>query len=150
MPEPGEYSLAKAERQGAGPTPGEGAMREKFTNASKAASYVGSGLAAAFPDANAEVVQLVRSRSRSVSCKVKDIGPVLQRMCERFRAATVEYHPDNEYGFVAEIRAHREQSRTSSFRKPKNRRSRVLVLLTRVNGKEILVGSIGHSDRPEE
>ena len=125
-------------------------MHEKFTNASKAASYVGSGLAAAFPDANAEVVQLVRNRSHSVSCKVKDIGPILQKMCERFPAATVEYHPDNEYGFVAEIRAHREQSRRSAFRKPKNRRSRVLVLLTRVNGKEILVGSTVHPSEFDE
>lgn len=142
--------MAKADCQCTGPTPGEGAMHEKFTDAPKAASYVGSGLASAFPDAHVEVVQLVRNRSRTVSCKVEDIDLVLQKMCERFPAATVEYHPENEYGFAAEIRAHREHSRTSTFRKPKNRRSRVLVLLTRVNGKEILLGSSVHSDRPEE
>ena len=101
-------------------------MHEKFTDGSRAASYVVSGLVSAFPDANAEVVQLVRNHSRSVSCKVKDIGPILQKMCSRFPAATVDYHPDNEYGFVAEIRAHGEQSRKSAFRKPKSRRSRVL------------------------
>lgn len=125
-------------------------MREKFTDAAIAASYVASGLATAFPDANAEVIQLVRNRSHSVSCKVKDIGPILRKMCERFPAATVDYHPDNEYGFVAEIRAHGEQSRKSLFRKRHNRRSRVLVLLTKVEGKEILVGSTMDNRDPQE
>lgn len=118
-------------------------MHEKFRDSDKAASYVTSGLTSDFPDAQAEVIQVLRNRPRRVSIDIAHIGPVLQRMCRKFPMASVDYHPENPYGFVAEIRCHGEQGHQTTFRRHKDKegRPRIIVLLTRVGDKDVLVGS---------
>lgn len=120
---------------------GEWAMLEKFREADKAASYVSTGLMHDFPDATAEVIRVFRNRPRRKQCAVKEIAPILLAMCKGFPMASVEYHPDNPYGFVAEIRCHGEQGRSTVFRRHKDDRPRVLVLLTQIEGKDVMVGS---------
>ena len=88
----------------------------------------------------AEVIQVVRNHPRTVTCSTQEIAPILERACRNFPLASVEYHPDNPYGFVAEIRCHGERG-TTIFERHKRDRPRVLVLLTRVGDKEVLVGS---------
>ena len=116
-------------------------MQEKFDNPGDAASYVAEGLAKDYPDAVAEIIQVVRNHPRTVTCRVEEIFPVLERACRDFPLASVEYHPDNPYGFVAEIRCHGEQGPNTTFERHKRDRPRVLVLLTQVGGKEVLVGT---------
>lgn len=116
-------------------------MHEKFRDSDKAASYVASGLRNDFPDATAEVIQILKTRPRKTHCEVSEIGPVLQRMCKKFPMASVEYHPENPYGFVAEIRCHGERNAITTFQMHKHKRPRIVVLLTRVGDREILVGS---------
>ncbi len=115
-------------------------MREKFRESDKAASYVSTGLQSQFPSATAEVIHVARNWPQRVTCDIREIGPVLQRMCRSFPMAAVEYHPDNAYGFVAEIECHGERAR-GPFRSRKPDRERIVILLTRINGKEVIVGS---------
>ncbi len=115
-------------------------MREKFRESDKAASYVSSGLLSQFPSATAEVIHVTRNRPRRVTCEIREIGPVLQRMCRHFPMTAVEYHPDNAYGFVAEIECHGERAK-GPFRARKPNRERIVILLTRIDGKDVIVGS---------
>ena len=124
-------------------------MREKFRESDKAASYVSSGLLSQFPSATAEVIHVARSRPHRVTCEIRELGPVLQRMCRSFPMAAVEYHPDNAYGFVAEIQCHGESNK-GSFRARKPDRERVVILLTRINGKDVIVGSTPAKSNPED
>ena len=116
-------------------------MFERFNESAKAAQYVAAGLANDFPDALVEIIQVINNQPRRVSCKVVEIEALLHSACKGFPKASVDYHPENPYGFVAEIRCHAERSRTTTFERHKRDRPRVLVLLTKVAGKEILVGS---------
>ncbi len=116
-------------------------MLEKFREPDKAASYVSSGLMHDFPDATAEVIHVLRGKPRRTVCEVKDIAPVLLKMCKGFPMASVEYHPSNPYGFVAEIRCHGETGKITTFRRHKEGRPRILVLLTKVAGQEVMIGS---------
>ena len=116
-------------------------MYQTFNDSAKAVDYVATGLARDFPDATAEVIQVVNNRPRRVSCKISEVEALLQQACKGFPKASVEYHPENAYGFVAEIRCHGERSRSTTFERHKRDRPRVPVLLTRVAGKEVLVGS---------
>jgi hypothetical protein len=61
-------------------------------------------------------------------------------MCKDFPMASVDYHPENSYGFVAEMMSHGEKSK-SAFKKRKRDRSRIIVLLTRISGQDVIVGS---------
>ena len=119
----------------------EWAMVEKFREADKAANYVTTGLMHDFPEATVEVIQVFKNRSRRATCATKDVGAILQRMCKRFPMASVEYHPENPYGFVAEIRCHGELGGGTSFRRHTKERPRILVMLMLVNGKEVMVGT---------
>ena len=116
-------------------------VQERFREPDNAAAYVASGLMHDFPNATVEVIQYYRKRSRRIGCKTSEIGPVLSRMCKPFPMASVEYHPENKYGFVAEIRCHGERGGETTFRRHTKERPRVLVLLTEVDGEAILVGS---------
>lgn len=116
-------------------------MSEKFRESERAAAYLADGLNHDFPDAVAEVIQVSRQRPRCVKCPVWDIGPVLQRMCADFPMASVDYHPENPYGFVAEIRCHGEKKSHAMFRRQQKDRPRIIVLLTRINGRDLVVGS---------
>ena len=116
-------------------------MQEKFDDPAKAANYVAEGLAKDYPDAVAEIIQVVRNHLRRVTCRVQEIGPILERACKGFPLASVEYHPDNPYGFVAEIRCHGERGKSTIFQRHKRDRRRVVGVLTQVRGKEVLFGS---------
>jgi hypothetical protein len=124
-------------------------MREKFRDADKAASYLSSGLNKDFPDAVAEVIHMVKKRPKRTTCEVREIGPILQTMCKDFPMASVDYHPENSYGFVAEVMSHGEKS-NSVFKKRKRDRSRIIVLLTRISGQDVIVGSrvVPQDDEP--
>jgi hypothetical protein len=99
-----------------------------------------SGLNKDFPDAVAEVIHVVKKRPRHTTCEVREIGPILQSMCNNFPTASVDYHPKNPYGFVAEMTSHGERSGSTS-RRHKRDRLRIIVLLTRVSGQDVIVGS---------
>ena len=116
-------------------------MSEKFRDTDKAVSYLINGIHDDYPDAMAEVILVVKNRPSRQLCHTRDIGAVLHEMCRDFPHATVDYHPRNPYGFVAEIRSH---SGGDSSHAPRNRRadhSRVIVLLTQIDGKNVVVGS---------
>ncbi len=108
-------------------------MTENFREPGKAAGYVAAGLTHDFPDATAEVIRLAPRRSRQRFCAIDEIGDVLKDLCRDFGPAQVEYHPNNAYGFVAEISTGGANDAEPS--------SHVYVLLTRVKGRPIAVGS---------
>ncbi len=108
-------------------------MTESFRESGKAAGYVSSGLSHDFPDATAEVVQVTGRGCKQRVCETKDIHQVLKEMCRDFGPSRVDYHPNNAYGFVAQI--HSGDANGAS------RPSRVFVILTEVKGRPITVGS---------
>lgn len=80
-------------------------LHAKFATPDKAASYVGSGLAVLFPNQPVEVVfHFANTRIRHAVCKTHELGHVLEQLCRRFPNASVDYHPENTDGFLAEIR----------------------------------------------
>lgn len=116
--------------------------QEKFDHPEKAVQYLLAGLRRDFPDAALEIIQVIRNRPRKARCSVEQAATVLSKACQRFPMASVEYHPKNPYGFVAEIRCHGEtRSGNTSFSRHTSDRPRVLVMVTQVGQKDILVGS---------
>ena len=107
-------------------------MSETFREASKAASYVASGLTHDFPDATAEVIR-AGYKTRTRECEVGYIESVLDELSRGISPCIVDYHPNNTYGFVAQIRNAAEVNNGTS--------ARVFVLLTHVKGRPITVGS---------
>lgn len=125
--------------------------QEKFDNTEKAVQYILAGLEKDYPDAVLEVIQVVRNRPRKARCSVAQAAGVLSKACERFPMASVEYHPGNPYGFVAEIRCHGEiNSGHTSFSRHTSDRPRVLIMVTRVGDQEVLVGSHKVPDQVSE
>jgi hypothetical protein len=120
---------------------GRETMYARFNDAEKAASYLASGLQKDFPDATAEVTFSAGRRHHSTTCTIPHIGPILQQMCQRFPLASVDYHPENRYGFVGEIRCHGEGKQSTVFERHSSSRPRVVVMLTRVHDEDTLVGS---------
>ena len=116
-------------------------MYARFSDPEKAASYLASGLQKDFPGAVAEITFSSGHHARTATCEVGHIGPVLQQMCRRFPLASVDYHPENRYGFVGEIRCHGENKGTTVFQRHDALRPRVVVMLTQVEGRDVLVGS---------
>lgn len=116
-------------------------MHERFSESARAASYVTTGLMADYPDATAEVIQVVKNKPRHATCETREIGPVLESMCKSFPMASVDYHPDNPYGFVAEIRCYGETGLRTAFRPRQQDSPRVIILLTRVGKDDVVVGS---------
>ncbi len=106
-------------------------MAEKFRETDKAISYLASGLKSDFPDAIAEVILVDKSRPSTQECSIGEIGAVLQRFCKGFHSTSVDYHPDNPYGFVAEVRSHGDDEGNST---KKRMRPRVVVLLAQPGG----------------
>lgn len=118
------------------------ARQEKFDRPEKAVQYLVSGLTKDFPDAVLEVIQVIRNRPRKARCPVSQAAGVLSNACRQFPMASVEYHPGNPYGFVAEVRCHGEINRgNTSFARHTSDRPRVLVMVTQVGDKDVLVGS---------
>lgn len=106
-------------------------MTENFREPGKAAGYVSAGLSHDYPDATAEVIRLAPKRSAQKLSPVTEIEGVLKEMCRDFGSSQVEYHPNNAYGFVAEISSGSDAGLSSH----------VYVLLTQVKGRPITVGS---------
>ena len=115
-------------------------MTERFREADKAAGYVSAGLAHDFPDATAEVIRLGRGKARSKVCHVSELADVLGEMCRGFSPSDVDYHPNNVYGFVAEIRSASGGSDDPGA-EARGNGLRVFVLVTEVKGRPIVVGS---------
>ena len=108
-------------------------MSESFREAGKAAGYVSSALSHDFPDATAEVIHVTARGSKQRVCETKDIDQILKEMCRDFGPSRVDYHPNNAYGFVAQIH--------SGDNNGAARPARVFVILTEVKGRPIAVGS---------
>lgn len=108
-------------------------MTENFREPGKAAAYVSAGLTHDFPDATAEVIWLAPKRSAQRLCAIDEIGDVLKQLCRDFGPARVEYHPNNAYGFVAEISSGGANNDGPS--------SHIYVILTKVKGRPVAVGS---------
>ncbi len=116
--------------------------QEKFDHPEKAVQYLLAGLSSDYPDAVLEIIQVVRNRPRKARCPVDQAATFLSKACQRFPMASVEYHPKNPYGFVAEIRCHGEvKSGNTSFSRHTSDRPRVLVMVTQVGDRDIMVGS---------
>ncbi|MDK1020945.1 MAG: hypothetical protein QGD90_04850 [Candidatus Hydrogenedentes bacterium] len=106
-------------------------MTESFREPGKAASYVSSGLSHDFPDATVEIIRLAGHGRKQRVCETKDIDEVLKEMCRGSGPSRVDYHPNNAYGFVAQIDCGDGNGPLS----------RVFVILTEVKGRPIAVGS---------
>lgn len=116
--------------------------QEKFDDPERAIQYLCAGLTRDHPDATLEIIQVMRNRPRKAQCTVDQAAQILSKACQRFPAASVEYHPENPYGFVGEIRCHGEKTGgQTQFHRHTTDRPRVLVMITRSEGKDVLVGS---------
>jgi len=87
-------------------------MHERFTSGLRAAAYVGSGLQTDLGDVMVEVSFHHRDRVVRRVCSTRDAGNVVGDFCKDFPKATVYYHTDSAYGFVAQVRCHCEQEKT--------------------------------------
>ncbi len=108
-------------------------MSERFRESDKAAGYVSAGLTHDFPDARLEVVRIPSKRGRQRACSTMELEKVLKELCRDFGQTQVDYHPNNTYGFVAELR-----NGQAGNGRPLER---VVVLLTDVKGRPLAVGS---------
>lgn len=108
-------------------------MPETFRDTETAISRLTSGLQEDFPNAKADVVVLGKQLPATEACSIDSIGPVLEKVCKRFRSPRILYHPGNPYGFVAEVRGNGEES-------GERLRRHVIVLLTEINGEDIPAG----------
>ncbi len=110
-------------------------MAERFRDPIKAAQYVSQGLLHDFPDAVVDAYRLSKGKPRQAACDTNELERVLVEMSKGLESVSVEYHPTNAYGFVAEIW---ENGASSSNGTPPGR---IFVLLCKVKGRPIAVGS---------
>jgi hypothetical protein len=110
-------------------------MAERFRDPIKAAQYVSHGLAHDYPDASLDAFRLGKTKPRHHTCHTKELERVLVDMCKGFKSVSVNYHPTNAYGFVAELW---ENGQSSSNGTPPGR---IVIMLNKVKGRPILVGS---------
>ncbi len=110
-------------------------MAERFRDSIKAAQYVSHGLLHDFPDALVDAYRLGKSKPRHTTCEVKELERVLIDMCKGLFSVSVEYHPANAYGFVAELIENGESELNGT---PPGR---IYVLVSKVKGRPIAVGS---------
>ena len=105
-------------------------MHEKFREAWKGAAYVASGLHSDFPEAMVEVALHCRDRVTKRVCKSSEAGRVMEELSQKFPMASVYYHGDSTYGFVAQIRCHcgHEKSR-GCCRDSGHHRAKILVTI---------------------
>lgn len=113
-----------------GETDEDRVMHEKFREAWKGAAYVASGLHGDFPEAEVEIVLQIRDKTQRRVCAVREAGHVMEELCRTFPMASVYYHGDSAYGFVAQIRCHcaHEKSR-GCCRDGHHHRAKLLVTL---------------------
>jgi hypothetical protein len=110
-------------------------MAERFRDSIKAAQYLSQGLHHDFPDCELEVIRLQKGKPKHSACPIKQAERVLVEACKGFETASVDYHPANAYGFVAEVT---ENGSASSDDANGNA---VYVLLRQVKGRPVAVGS---------
>ena len=110
-------------------------MAERFKDPIKAAQYVSQGLLHDFPDATVDAFRLGKVKQRHVACDTKKLEHVLVEMCKGLHAVSVDYHPANAYGFVAEV------SENGSAGENGSARGRIFVVLNQVKGRPMAVGS---------
>lgn len=105
-------------------------MHEKFREAWKGAAYVASGLHSDFPDARMEITFHYRDRIVRRACSAREAGHVMEEFCRKFPMASVYYHGDSAYGFIAQLRCHcsHEKSR-GCCRDGGHHRAKILVTL---------------------
>jgi hypothetical protein len=111
------------------------AMAERFRDSIKAAQYVSQGLMHDYPDAVVEAYRLGRNKSRQSSCTTKELERVLIDMCKGMYSVSVDYHPANAYGFVAEVSENGASDTNGTVP------GRIFVLVSKVKGRPIAVGS---------
>lgn len=105
----------------------EGKFHEKFNDPVKAACYISMGVAATYPTGILEVTYHAGGRERRQSCRVRDVGRVLEQLCQRFRRTSVYYEPFESGGNVAELHCHCDAHLRLTCCRHKEDRPRVLV-----------------------
>lgn len=110
-------------------------MAERFRDPIKAAQYVSQGLLHDFPDAIVDAYRLGKNKARHASCPTKELERILVDMCKGLPSVSVDYHPANAYGFVAEVM---ENGASATNGTPPGR---IFVLISKVKGRPIAVGS---------
>jgi len=112
-------------------------MAERFRDSIKAAQYLSQGLHHDFPDAELEVIRLQKGKPKHSVCPIAQAERVLVEACKGLEAVSVDYHPANTYGFVAEVSvngngaAHAAEAIGNA----------VFVLIRQVKGRPMVVGS---------
>lgn len=81
-------------------------MHERFAEGSRAASYLGCGLAADFPNSVFEVTLYLKGQRFHRTCRASEVGSVLAEMCKTFPKATVYYSPEEDLEYLAEVHCH--------------------------------------------
>jgi hypothetical protein len=105
-------------------------MHEKFREAWKGAAYVASGLHSDFPDVNLELTMYSRDKVIKRVCTPNEVGHVMEELCKQFPMASVYYHGDSAYGFVAQIRCHcRHEKSRGCCRDGGHHRAKLMVTL---------------------
>jgi len=111
-------------------------LHERFTDSSRAASYVAAGIRSDFPGSKVEVVLEKRGHQTRHECNLRDLGRVLAQCCMRFPMASVYYDRDEPTGQVGEIHCHcRQEQAFSCCRHNHHPRHRVLVILLPAEAK---------------
>lgn len=81
-------------------------MRERFSDAAKAACYVGLGLSKDFPDTILEVTYQSKGRVRRETCAADRAERLIEVMCKRFHRSVVHYQPASPDGVIVRIDCH--------------------------------------------
>jgi len=114
----------------------QGKFHEKFNDPVKAVGYVSMGIAATYPSGVLEVTYKGGIRMRQQSCRVRDVGRVLERLCQRFRRTSVYYDPAEPDGNIAELHCHCDEHQKLTCCNHKEDRPRVLLRLTQAETYE--------------
>ncbi len=112
-------------------------MAERFRDSIKAAQYLSQGLRHDFPDAELEVIRLQKGKPKHAVCPIAQAERVLVEACKGLESVCVDYHPENAYGFVAEVSANGSLPAKSVD----SIGNAVYVLLRQVKGRPFSVGS---------
>ena len=108
-------------------------MHEKFRESWKAAAYIASGLHSDFPNEKFMVQQYFRDRITERVCTASDAGHVIEDFCKQFPLATVYYHGESSFGFIAQVRCHCQHEKSRGCcRDGHHHRAKILVTLAPV------------------
>lgn len=113
-------------------------MAEEFPRFSRGVESVCAGLARDFPDAEFEIVAARYLGGAIQRCGAEELQGILKGLGSKFSKVAVAYHPENSYGFVAELR---NPSAEGSEEKGKAGKPRIYILVVNVGGTPFAVGS---------